>query len=56
MHTPRRTLSYTLLVVTLVLASVYGAAAADDPLPSWTDGTAKRSIVDFVQRVTIPGR
>ena len=55
MHTPRRTLSYTLLVVTLVLASVYGAAAADDPLPSWTDGTAKRSIVDFVQRVTIPG-
>jgi hypothetical protein len=55
MHTPRRTLSYMLLVITLVLASVHGAAAADDPLPSWTDGIAKRAIVDFVQRVTTPG-
>ena len=40
---------------TLVLASVHGAAAADEPLPSWTDGIAKRAIVDFVQRVTTPG-
>jgi hypothetical protein len=54
MRTPLRILSSALLVVTLVLASVYGAAAADDPLPSWTDGTAKRAIVDFVQRVTTP--
>ena len=36
MHTPRRTRSYMLLVITLVLASVHGAAAADEPLPSWT--------------------
>src|SRR5689334_2947755 len=55
MRTPLRTLSYALLVVTLALVSVHGAAAADDPLPSWTDGAAKRAIVDFVQRVTTPG-
>ena len=54
-YTPRRTRSYMLLVITLVLASVHGAAAADEPLPSWTDGIAKRAIVDFVQRVTTPG-
>jgi phosphoserine phosphatase len=28
------------------------ARAADDPLPSWNDGPAKRAIVDFVGRVT----
>jgi hypothetical protein len=55
MPTPRRTLSYALLVVTLALASMYNAAAADDPLLSWADGAAKRAIVDFVQRVTTPG-
>ncbi len=26
-----------------------------DPLPGWNDGTAKRAIVDFVERVTRPG-
>ena len=30
------------------------AAAASDPLPSWIDGAAKRSILDFVARVTDP--
>src|SRR5205823_14260444 len=40
---------------TLAWVSVRGAAAADDPLPSWTDGAAKRAIVDFVQRVVTPG-
>jgi phosphoglycolate phosphatase-like HAD superfamily hydrolase len=33
--------------------STVGAAAAD-PLPSWNDGEAKQSIVDFVARVTDP--
>ena len=28
------------------------AAAPSDPLPSWNDGRSKRSIVDFVHRVT----
>jgi hypothetical protein len=55
MRTPLRTLSSALLVITLALAAVHGAAAADDPLPSWTDGAAKLAIVDFVQRVTTPG-
>lgn len=30
-------------------------AAPQDPLPSWNDTAARRSIVDFVQRVTTPG-
>jgi phosphoserine phosphatase len=28
---------------------------ADDPLPSWNDGPAKKSIVEFVTKVTKPG-
>ena len=32
-----------------------GAAAPSDPLPSWNDGVRKRSIVDFVNRVTREG-
>jgi phosphoserine phosphatase len=28
---------------------------ASDPLPSWNDGTAKQSILDFVRRVTTAG-
>ncbi len=31
-----------------------GARAAD-PLPSWNDGKAKQSIIEFVQKVTKPG-
>jgi phosphoserine phosphatase len=31
------------------------SAEAGDPLPSWNAGTAKRSIIDFVNRVTQPG-
>lgn len=34
----------------LVAATAWGA----DPLPSWNDGSAKRSIVQFVSRVTDP--
>jgi phosphoserine phosphatase len=39
----------------MALAAAHVAAAADDPLPSWNEGAAKRAIVDFVQRVTTPG-
>lgn len=28
---------------------------ADDPLPSWNEGAAKKAIIDFVERVTKPG-
>ena len=41
------------LVGALSLATARLHAA--DPLPSWNDGAAKKSIMDFVQRVTTPG-
>jgi hypothetical protein len=44
-----------LLAVSLVLIFLQAASAADDPLPSWNDGPARRAIVDFVTRVTTPG-
>lgn len=31
------------------------SSAAADPLPSWNDGKAKQSIIDFVARVTKAG-
>jgi hypothetical protein len=31
------------------------AAFAAEPLPSWNDGPAKKSIIDFVEKVTKPG-
>jgi xylulokinase len=39
------------------LIAVLGAAAVEaaDPLPSWNDGPARRSIVAFVEKVTREG-
>jgi hypothetical protein len=51
----RRMFPWALLILSLALASVQGASAADGPLPSWNDGAAKRAIMDFVTRVTTPG-
>ena len=49
----RRMAIFVLLLIAIgVLAH---SAAAADPLPSWNEGTAKRSIIDFVNRVTQPG-
>ena len=46
----------TVLMLPAVLFSLgilSNAAVGDqDPLPSWNDGTAKQSIIDFVNRVT----
>ena len=43
-------------VLGAVLAGVFlfqiDASAADDPLPSWNDGAAKRAIIEFVQATT----
>jgi hypothetical protein len=41
----------------LVFTAVLGAspAEASDPLPSWRQGTAKKAIVDFVERVSATG-
>jgi hypothetical protein len=45
-----------LTAITLTAALTIAAlAAAADPLPSWNEGDAKRSVVDFVQRVTAAG-
>src|SRR5262245_1199418 len=46
----------TLLVSIGTSALLLGAPARpDDPLPSWNDGAAKKSIVEFVSKVTTPG-
>jgi haloacid dehalogenase-like hydrolase len=50
-----RILLWTLLMLSLGPALVQAALAADEPLPSWQDGPAKRAIVDFVTRVTREG-
>jgi phosphoglycolate phosphatase-like HAD superfamily hydrolase len=47
--------SWAVLVMSLTLAVVHVAAAADDPLPSWNDGSPKQVIVAFVERVTKEG-
>lgn len=45
------------LIVIVLLAALPGIALAlDDPLPSWHDGPAKKTITDFVARVTAEGR
>ncbi|HOI94297.1 MAG TPA: HAD family hydrolase [Syntrophobacter fumaroxidans] len=49
-----------MLAVLLVLTSlVFGCArlpvAAEDPLPSWSEGAVKDGILDFVARVSTPG-
>lgn len=42
-------------VVAAALVAVQSLSAADDALPSWNDGAAKKAIVDFVTRVTKEG-
>jgi len=62
MHPRPHRFRVTVLVhlVALALLGPEPARAADvttgpDPLPSWTAGPAKRTIIDFVGRVTDPG-
>jgi len=45
----------TAVVVLAFWLAISSLATAADPLPSWTEGRAKQSVVDFVQRVTAPG-
>jgi phosphoserine phosphatase len=47
----------TLLALAAVAAVVLGPlrAGAEDPLPSWKEGRAKRAIVEFVKRTTRAG-
>jgi len=47
-HNKFKTLS--LLIIVAVLSA--GMARAQDPLPSWNDGPAKKAITEFVGKVT----
>src|SRR5262249_49020911 len=51
----RRSILAALSVAALCGIGGHGAFAQSDPLPSWNDGAAKTSIVDFVARATTPG-
>jgi phosphoglycolate phosphatase-like HAD superfamily hydrolase len=44
------------LIAALLITGIGGRALAQsDPIPSWNDGPVKKSITDFVTRVTMPG-
>ena len=49
------TLNLVAASLACVLALATTLAHATDALPSWNDGTAKQSIVDFVAKVTKEG-
>jgi hypothetical protein len=53
----KSTCAQALLAAALIYTVAFTAtvAKAADPLPSWNDGKAKQSIVDFVAKVTKPG-
>ena len=55
-HVPvRRALPVLLTLVLVLLFCGQVRAQAVDSLPSWNEGSAKQSIVDFVERVTTNG-
>jgi phosphoglycolate phosphatase-like HAD superfamily hydrolase len=54
-HTLMRRSIPILLAGLLLLADAFSATAQTDPLPSWNDGAVKKSITDFVARVTTQG-
>ena len=54
MTTKLALLTKILMGISVALGSLAGAQAAD-PLPSWTDGQAKQSIIDFVAKVSQQG-
>jgi phosphoglycolate phosphatase-like HAD superfamily hydrolase len=49
--------SQSLIAAAVIAAVAFTAtiARAADPLPSWNDGPAKQSIINFVTKVTTPG-
>ena len=51
----RRTIGPALVLLLAALTPLVALAQAPDPLPSWNDGAVKKSITDFVARVTTPG-
>ncbi len=51
----RRTVKILVVWLLLILSGSPLSGAERDPLPSWNDGASKKSIVDFVERVTREG-
>ena len=49
-----KTIRSIIVVLAICLAS-FTSVRAQDPLPSWNDGAAKKSITDFVAKVTTAG-
>ena len=56
MDVSRRDLFKGSAAVVLTGAMSRVGLAADDPLPSWTEGPAKRALLDFVHATTDPQR
>jgi phosphoglycolate phosphatase-like HAD superfamily hydrolase len=54
-QTTRRAMLVGLLGVALCVQANHDASAQSDPLPSWNDGAVKKSITDFVAKVTTQG-
>ena len=53
--TPKRILLTNLIICFVLTFFGLAAAQAADTLPSWNDGKAKQSIIEFVTRVTKEG-
>jgi hypothetical protein len=51
----RQTFLIALLALGCSVIPCREVLAQTDPLPSWNDGAARKSITDFVSRVTTPG-
>jgi phosphoglycolate phosphatase-like HAD superfamily hydrolase len=52
---PKRTFLVVLIAFSCIAFAPANALAQSDPLASWNDGTVKKSITDFVARVTTQG-
>jgi phosphoglycolate phosphatase-like HAD superfamily hydrolase len=55
MQLSRRVVLTAIIITAACGLTSRSAVAQSDPLPSWNDGAAKRSITDFVARVTTQG-
>lgn len=51
----RNALRSVTLAGAILFATLAAGSAQTDPLPSWNDGAVKKSIIDFVTRVTTQG-
>ncbi len=51
----RRLCGVSIIIAILLVGLTVLVSAADDPLPSWNDGAAKRGIVKFVTQATEEG-